>query len=249
MRLASGAVTLLALVAFQRRSVNRSLRELLAASDWSSAVLLLGYAAFFSFAYVSLNSGTGALLLFAAVQATMIGWGIRSGERLRSQQTSGLFLAISGVAWLLLPGATMPDPLSALMMAMAGMAWGGYSIRGRATSTPLPATAGNFLRALPLGLPLLFVASMQHLTMPGLVYACASGALASGMGYAIWYAVLPRLRTTTAASVQLTVPIITAFGGVLLLGESVTIRLGLAAVFVVGGLFVFLRFQDKKTTA
>lgn len=228
-RLASGALMLGLLVA--RRPVARI------GGDWPSAVALFTYAAAFSFAYVALDTGVGALLLFGAVQVTMLAAGLRAGERLDARQSAGLALALGGLAYLLWPGLAAPPLGSALLMLAAGVAWGAYSLRGRGSRDPLAATAGNFLRAAPLGLGLALLA------LPGLEpdpvgagYAVLSGALASGAGYAVWYAALRGLASTHAATVQLSVPLIAAAGGIVLLDEPLTWRLVFAAVAILGGI-------------
>ncbi|HYQ37741.1 MAG TPA: DMT family transporter [Pseudomonas sp.] len=202
----------------------------------ASALALFGYAAGFSWAYLQLSAATGALLLFGAVQASMILWGLWRGERLSLGQGCGLLLAAAGLAVLLLPGASAPAMLPALVMLLAGVAWGVYSLRGRGAGDATARTAGNFVRSLPLAV-LLGLAGWPaaRLDGAGLVYALLSGALASGVGYALWYAVLPALRATQAATVQLSVPLITAVLGVLLLGEPFSSRLLLASALLLGG--------------
>lgn len=201
-----------------------------------SACALFVYAAGFSFAYLRLPAGTGALLLFGAVQATMIGHGLWTGERLVPRQWLGLLLALGGLIGLLLPGISAPPVLAALLMLAAGMAWGVYSLRGRRAGDPLRMTAGNFLLAVPLAAGLNGLLG-QHAVLDGAgaAYAVLSGALASGLGYAVWYAVLPLLQTAQAATVQLSVPVIATLGGMLFLGESLTLRLALASGAVLGG--------------
>jgi len=230
LRLASGALTLWLIARLARGAQTGR-------GNWPSALALFGYAAGFSFAYVSLPTATGALLLFGAVQATMIGHGLWRGERLRGWQVVGLVLALGGLVGLLLPGLSAPPLAGALLMLGAGVAWGVYSLRGRGAGDPTRVTAGNFLRAAPIaaGLSLVTLGSAS-LDGAGARYAVASGALASGLGYAIWYTALPALRATSAATVQLSVPVIAAVGGVLLLGESVTPRLVLASVAILGGI-------------
>ncbi len=234
-RLVSGAVMLWLLVRFVRaKEMGRG--------NWLSATALFAYAAGFSFAYVSLPAATGALLLFGAVQATMLGYGIWSGERLRGLRLAGLALALGGLAGLLLPGITAPPLPSSILMLGAGVAWGVYSLRGRGAADPTGVTAGNFLRAVPLAVVLSFLMSKgATLDSAGAGYAVASGALASGMGYAIWYAVLPAMKATNAATVQLSVPLITALGGIIFLGEAVTLRLLLASVAILGGIALVIR--------
>lgn len=229
-RLGSGAL-MLAAIARMRRGGTRG------GGSWRSALALFAYAAGFSFAYMSLSAATGALLLFGAVQVTMIGHGVRSGERFERRQSAGLVLALGGFAGLLLPGLTAPPLAGSLLMIGAGVSWGIYSLRGRGAGDPTQVTAGNFLRSVPLALALTLVLARDTLLDPaGAGYAVASGALASGVGYAIWYAVLPRLKATHAATVQLSVPVVAALGGILLLGEAMTLRLALASVAILGGI-------------
>ena len=197
--------------------------------------------ALFSFAYVSLAAGTGALILFGAVQLTMLGAGLRAGERFGAAGWLGMLLALAGLALLLLPGAAAPSPRGAVLMAGAGVAWGGYSLRGRGAADPLTATAASFLRAAPLGVLLaLACVAHAHTDARGLGLAIASGALSSGLGYVVWYAALRRLSAMRAAVVQLSVPPLAAFGGVLLLGEAFTPRLGLASLATLGGIALVL---------
>lgn len=229
-RLVSGALMLWLLARFKKTGPAM-------AGSWVSALALFAYAAGFSFAYVSLPAATGALLLFGAVQATMIGHGIRTGERLHILQGVGVIIAFGGLVGLLLPGLSAPPLEGALLMIGAGVAWGVYSLRGKGVGDPVRVTAGNFMRAVPITL-MLSVAMIHFasIDVAGLGYAVASGALASGLGYAIWYAVLPKLKNTSAASVQLSVPVIASAGGVLLLGEPLTLRLVLASVAILGGI-------------
>lgn len=234
-RLISGAITLWLIVRMRNGSALR-------AGNWISAAALFVYAAAFSFAYLSLSAATGALLLFGAVQATMIGVGLWRGERLVRRQTLGLVLALGGLLGLQLPGLSAPPPFGAALMLSAGAAWGVYSLRGRGVADAAAATAGNFLRAAPLALLLSALqVSSQHLDAHGLAYALVSGALTSGVGYVVWYSALPGLKATQAATVQLSVPVITALGGIALLGESLSWRLVLAAVAILGGIALVLR--------
>jgi len=206
-----------------------------------SAFGLFAYAAAFSFAYVSLSAGTGALILFGAVQATMILYGLLRGERFTPLQTVGLLIALGGLVALLLPGVTAPHWAGATLMAIAGIAWGAYSLMGRASTHPIETTAGNFLRAAVLGALLSIVAiGVFAWDARGALLAVLSGAVASGVGYAIWYTVLPALRATHAATVQLSVPVIAAIGGVLLLGEHLSLRLVLCSVATLGGIALVL---------
>ncbi|MFV0672997.1 DMT family transporter [Variovorax sp. tm] len=215
-------------------------------ADWLAAVMLFGYVAFFSFAYLSLSAGTGALILFGAVQLTMFGAGLRSGsERFGAPGWFGFSMAVGGLVYLVSPGIAAPPPLGALLMAAAGVAWGVYSLRGRSVADPLAATARNFTRALPLALALSLVSAVEahadvHADAMGLVLAVASGALTSGLGYAVWYAVLGRLGAMRAATVQLSVPLLAAFGGVLFLSEAITPRLAVASIAILGGIALVL---------
>jgi drug/metabolite transporter (DMT)-like permease len=203
---------------------------------WGSALALFVYASAFSFAYVSLGAGTGALLLFSAVQLTMILAGFRAGERPRPREWIGFVLAIGGLVILVRPGLSAPSPGGAALMAAAGVSWGVYSLRGRGSKEPLRNTAGNFLLTLPMAALLVLVTGSQGAwEARGVALATASGALASGAGYSIWYAALPALTATRAALVQLLVPVLAAAGGVVLLHEAVPLRLPIAAALVLGG--------------
>jgi drug/metabolite transporter (DMT)-like permease len=207
------------------------------AGNWSSALALFAYAAAFSFAYNSLSVGTGALLLFSAVQATMILWGFRRGERLHTIQIVGLVVAVTGLVVLLLPGLSAPPLSGSILMLGAGVAWGIYSLRGKVEKNPVSSTAGNFLRAVPLAaIVSIMLLPWARLDRPGIGYAVISGAIASGLGYVIWYAALSGLRAASAATVQLSVPVLAATGGILLLGESITLRYLFASIAVLGGI-------------
>lgn len=215
--------------------------------NWPSALALFAYAAGFSFAYVSLPAATGALLLFGAVQATMIGYGVWAGERLLKLQLVGLMLAFGGLVGLLLPGLSAPPLSGALLMMGAGIAWGIYSLRGKGAGDPLKVTTGNFLRAAPIAAALsLYMLQGASVDSAGLFYAVASGALASGLGYAIWYAVLPALKATNAATVQLSVPVIAAAGGVIFLGEPITVHLTLASAAILGGIALVIMAKQHQ---
>ena len=206
------------------------------AGRWAAAVLLFLYAAPFSFAYLELSAGTGALILFGAVQLTMIGAGLRSGERPHGGEWVGLVIALGGLLYLNLPGLERPAPLGAGLMAVAGVAWGLYSLLGRRAVAPLQQTAESFLLATPLGLVLAGVAIPHaHVSGFGIACAIASGALASGGGYAAWYAVLPRLSATRAGTIQLSVPVLAALAGVAFLNEQLTPRLVWSAIAILGG--------------
>lgn len=205
--------------------------------NWCSALALFIYAAGFSFAYVSLSAATGTLLLFGAVQTTMIGFGLWKGERMQARQIAGLMLAVGGLIGLLLPGLSAPPWVASMCMLGAGIAWGIYSLRAKGGANPSRTTAGNFVRAVPFAAGLsVFTHAHASIDGAGIAYAVASGALASGVGYAIWYAALRGLQSTTAATVQLSVPVIASLGGVLFLGEAITLRLSLAAAAILGGI-------------
>lgn len=216
-------------------------------ANWPMVASLLGYMLCFSFAYLSLAAGTGALILFGAVQLTMFAVALRAGEPFRGWSWLGLALAIGGLVYLVSPGVTAPDPVGALSMACAGVAWGSYSLLGRRAGAPLAATAANFVWAAPfaVGANLLLAAEL-HVTTTGLALAAASGALASGLGYFVWYAALATLPAMRAATVQLAVPVLTAFGGVALLGERLTGRLALASLATLGGVAIVLAQRARR---
>lgn len=240
-RLVSGALTLWLLTRARHGKASGS-------GNWLSALSLFAYAASLSFAYVGLPTAMGALLLFGAVQATMIGHGIRTGEHLGRMQLAGLVLACVGLVGLLLPGLTAPPLLDSALMLGSGVAWGIYSLRGKGAGNPTRVTAGNFLRAAPIAVALnLFMMNRTSLDQAGIAYALLSGALTSGMGYAIWYRVLPALKATHASIVQLSVPVIAALGGIAFLGEALTLRLTLASAAILGGIaLVILEKQAAK---
>ena len=229
-RLVSGAATMWLLVTLFRGHKTGK-------GSWRSAVALFVYAILYSYAYVTLPAAMGALLLFGAVQATMIGYGISKGERLHGRQIAGLILAFAGLVGLLLPGLTAPPLIGSVLMLASGVAWGVYSLRGKGAGDATRITAGNFLRAVPMAAAVsLITINGASMDTAGIGYAIASGALASGIGYSIWYSVLPALKATSASTVQLSVPVIAALGGVLFLGEAVTLRLVLASVAILGGI-------------
>lgn len=233
-RIASGGLALALLLRGRGAALPTPSRD-----RWIGAALLFLYAAPFSFAYLGLPTGTGALLLFGAVQLTMIGAGLRSGERPGPREWIGLIAALAGLVYLNLPGLGAPAPVGAGLMLLAGVAWGLYSLRGRKAGPPLPRTAESFLYATPLGLGLAALTAFgyprAHLSGAGVLCAVASGAIASGCGYAAWYAVLPRLSAVRAGTIQLAVPVIAALAGTALLAEPVSLHLTLAAAFVLGG--------------
>lgn len=246
-RLVSGAIVLAAIVRL------RATRGAASHGDWAAAAMLFAYVAFFSFAYLSLSAGTGALILFGAVQLTMLVAGLRAGEHFGMAARVGLALAVAGLVYLVLPGLSAPPLLGAALMAAAGVAWGLYSLHGRGVTDPLAATAGNFIRAVPMALALsalaMLAAQAAHAAAAGIVLAVLSGAITSGLGYVIWYAALRGLNATRAAVVQLSVPPIAAAGGTLLLGEGISLRLALASAAILGGIALVLTSRAKRMSA
>lgn len=242
-RLVSGAIMLAVIVRLRREQSSPS------HADWLAATMLFAYVAFFSFAYLTLPAGTGALILFGAVQLTMLGVGLRSGEKFGYAAWFGLALAVAGLFYLVSPGIAAPPLLGAALMAIAGVAWGVYSLRGRGLTDPLAATAGNFARAallVPL-LSLLFIVNARAYTgAAGVALGIASGALTSGIGYVIWYAALSRLSAMRAATVQLSVPLIAAFGGVAFLSETITPRLTVASTAILGGIAMVMTSRSRN---
>ena len=232
-RLGAGALTLVALVRWRTAAWpelrGRGLR---------GPIALFGYAAPFSFAYLRIGAAVGALVLFGSVQLTMISWGVARGERPTARTWVGLGLAASGLVWLMLPSAARPDPLGTLMMVVAGVSWGVYSLAGKRAADPIAANARNFVLALPLGLALALLTAAGgdvHTSPRGLLLATLAGSLTSGLGYAIWYRALRGLAATQAAIVQLSVPVIAGVGAVVLMGEAANPRLLIGAIAVLGG--------------
>jgi drug/metabolite transporter (DMT)-like permease len=242
-RIIAGAVTLgmIVLIRGNRKKI---------AANWAGVAALFCYMVCFSFAYLSLSAGTGALLLFGAVQLTMFVIAIRHGERFSLLSWTGLFAAFSGLVYLVSPGVTAPDPLGAVLMAIAGVAWGAYSLIGRNSEQPLTATMSNFLYSVPFAVALsaLFMAKAE-ISATGVLLASASGALASGLGYAVWYAALPGLTAGRAATVQLSVPVIAALGGVVLLSEQINLRLVVASGLTIGGIWIVLAQRSRTVAA
>jgi drug/metabolite transporter (DMT)-like permease len=234
-RVFSGAIVLW-LVMNLRRMI-RTTRDVGVGGNWISALALFLYAAGFSFAYVDVAAGTGALLLFGAVQATMILWGLHKGEHLRAIQILGLIVAMTGLVVLLFPGLSAPPLFGSILMLGAGVGWGIYSLRGKREKNPAIATTGNFVRAVPFAaaVSIIFLRWL-NLDLAGVIYAIISGAITSGLGYVIWYSALPGLKAASAATVQLSVPVLAATGGILLLGEPITLRYVLASIAVLGGI-------------
>ncbi|WP_342088522.1 DMT family transporter [Dyadobacter sp. OTU695] len=235
-RILAGAGTLGLIVLLRKRGPGNN-------GSWQGALSLLVYAAAFSFAYVELPTGTGALLLFGSVQATMVITGLYQGEYLRIIQWVGLVTAFSGLVVLVAPGIHAPAPHRAALMAIAGIAWGSYSLLGRKQSDPLKATAGNFLKAAPFSLLLLPFA--DSIDSAGATFAILSGSISSGVGYAIWYSILPSLKAAQAASVQLTVPIIAASAAIFILGESLTWNLVIASFAILGGIALVIFGKNR----
>jgi drug/metabolite transporter (DMT)-like permease len=247
-RLVTGAVMLSALVA---ATGGRKTRRMLAGGgSWTSALALFVYAVAFSYAYVALDTGVGALILFACVQATMIGWSLKEGDRPSWLEWLGLITAFGAFIWLVSPGLSAPDPLAAGAMALSGVAWGAYSLRGRGLPDPLNATAANFLRSVafiaPLGLVVPLLSLPVHATASGLALATLSGAVTSGLGYALWYRVLRQIGATQGAVVQLTVPVIAALGGTLFLAEGWTLRLVISSILILGGVALAIVSKQRR---
>ncbi|NCN89545.1 MAG: DMT family transporter [Gallionella sp.] len=236
LRLLSGAAMLWLLMRWQQQAA-------LQYGNWRSALALFIYAAAFSFAYRTINAGAGALMLFGAVQATMLIAGFIAGERLRRIQAAGFVTALAGLVMLVLPGVEAPSVPDSLLMLASGVAWGIYSLWGRGLANPAAATAGNFVRAAPLALVLAGIAlPWLQWDARGALYAVLSGAITSALGYVLWYRVLQHLRAMTASTVQLSAPIIASLGGVVVLGEMFTPDLFVASVLVLGGLWLVLRY-------
>ncbi|MEO6609711.1 MAG: DMT family transporter [Aestuariivirga sp.] len=239
-RLLSAAASLWLILAISKKTTNIQ-------GNWPSALALFVYAAGFSFAYINLKAGTGALLLFGSVQTSMISYGLWRGERFNVLQVGGFLLAILGLVVLVLPGLSAPPLSSSALMILAGGAWGIYSLRGRGSGDPTMMTAGNFIRTLPMAAVLSLVCwSQMQLDTKGTLLAVASGAITSGIGYAIWYSALPALKATQAATVQLSVPVIAAVGGIILLGESLSIRLFLASLTILAGITCVIFAKDNS---
>ena len=242
-RIISGTVMLAALLLISGKT-----RTITKSGNWTSALFLFAYAIAFSFAYLGLTTGTGALILFGSVQVTMFGVSLYRGVRPKALEWLGLAIASGGLTYLVLPGLAAPPILSAILMAAAGVAWGFYTLRGKGSEDPLADTAGNFLRSIPMVAvaSLVFVSTMR-LSMHGVVVATLSGAIASGIGYAVWYSALKHHTPIRAGILQLSVPAIAAGGGIVLLSESASVRLIIAATLILGGIaLTLLSFQQKK---
>lgn len=218
--------------------------------SWLSSISLVVYALCFSLAYVALDTGTGALILFSAVQLTMIGWGIYQKEPLNRLQWVSFIVAFAGFIYLMLPSATLPSLYSAMIMAISGIAWGIYSIRGKACISPLRATGFNFIRSL-IAVPIIGLIGIGYrydIKLEGIVLACISGAITSGIGYSIWYMAMPLLKNTQAAVVQLCVPILAALMGVVFLSEQLTARFIVASSLILGAVLVFVLNKTKASS-
>ena len=236
-RLLSGTIVLLIILGFTRSTKATSSK-----GSWSASLMLFIYAVTFSFAYISLDTGTGALILFGSVQITMILLSLMSGTRLHVSEWTGVIIAFAGFAYLILPGVSAPSIPGFLLMALAGIAWGIYTLKGRASINPLRDTAYNFFRTTPLVLLLGFIAiGSASYSTDGILLAFLSGAITSGIGYTIWYIALAGLSSTQAAVLQLSVPVIAALGGVVFVSESITFRLMISAALVLGGILLVIK--------
>ena len=248
-RLISGALVLAVLVVLTGSNGKRSPR--FQSGSWISAFALFAYAVAFSYAYVALEAGIGALILFACVQATMIGWALKEGDRPSGLEWAGLVTAFGAFIWLVSPGLSAPDPWAAALMALSGAAWGVYSLRGRGLPDPLKATADNFMRSLafliPLGVIVVLAGHGLQASSRGVLLAIVSGAVTSGVGYALWYRVLRQIGATQGAIVQLTVPVIATIGGSLFLGEAWTLRLVASSLLILGGVAVAIIAKQRRT--
>ncbi|MGI9308343.1 MAG: DMT family transporter [Gammaproteobacteria bacterium] len=239
-RIIAGAAMLIAIAGPRWSRTGR------AQTNWLTVAMLFIYMAFFSFAYRSLSAGTGALIGFVAVQLTMFGVAINRGERFTPLAWGGLLVAAIGVVYLVSPGLRAPDLLGSICMAVAGIGWGVYSLIGSGKVEPRESTANNFIGAIPLTIVLqLMFLNDVHLTRDGILLAAVSGAITSGLGYVLWYSAIRGLSISLAATVQLSVPVITAFGGVVLLAEEISLRLIIASIATLGGIAVVLRSRQN----
>ena len=244
-RLLAGAVTLALLLLARRHRLQLTI-ALRSKARWTTAAALFGYAITFSYAYELLGAGMGALILFATVQSSMLGWALIKGDRPGLLALCGMAVALGAFAYLVSPGLVAPHPLGTALMVAAGLSWAVYSLLGRGSREPLVDTAYNFMLTVPVALVLAVVSLVQGTpSLSGIGWAVASGALASGLGYAVWYSVLPRLSRSAAAIVQLTVPVIAAAGGILFIGETLSWRLAITSVLILGGVAVAITARHR----
>ena len=246
LRLASGAVMLLAITAFSNKSAS-NFRTKPGWEGWAAAVMLFLYAIAFSFAYLQLTAGTGALILFGTVQITMILAALKQGEKPSKLEWGGLVMALVGLVYLVSPGLAAPPVVGSVLMIISGIAWGFYSLMGRGLTEPVINTKNNFVRAVPfaIGVSVVSLTRLQ-LSTSGIILALLSGALASGVGYALWYAALRGLTATRAATVQLSVPVLASIGGTLFLSEALSLRLIIASLMILGGIGLAVLGRQKS---
>lgn len=246
-RLLSGALVLMALLWLsQTKTKTKAKKNVSSGGSWRAAFFLFTYAVAFSFAYLQLDTGSGALVLFGMVQLSMVAATLVKGHRLHRLELLGMLIAFSGLVYLVLPKVSTPSVVGVLLMAIAGIAWAGYTLLGRGSTSPLADTSYNFLRTVPMALVLLLICIEQLQISPkGVLLAVLSGALASGVGYSIWYRVLKHLSATQAGVLQLLVPVIAAIGGVLFVAEPLNLRLVLSAVLILGGIYLVIRPKTK----
>jgi len=243
LRLASGAVVLLFLVAL----LNQAKPSQLLAGEWRASLFLAIYILGFSFAYITLDAGVGALILFSLVQLTMMAVALYEGERPAAIEWVGWVFALMGVLVLVAPGVSAPSPVGLLLMSLAGVAWAGYTLCGRKATQPLMSTSCNFIYATIIVLiPCLILMNLSSLSWQGVMLAVASGAIASGVGYTIWYVVLPHISTMRAALVQLSVPVLAAVGGILFIGEAVAVRFMISCALVLGGIALAISYKNTS---
>ncbi|QEE44406.1 DMT family transporter [Rhizobium sp. WL3] len=245
-RIMSGALVLYALLRRGAAASRDEARPLLP-GDWWAAAALFVYAIAFSTAYLSLGAATGALILFSSVQASMLAWGLWKGDRPSGREVIGFGVAFAAFVYLILPGVGRPDPLGSVLMIASGVAWAIYTLRGRGSRDPLGETAGNFVRASAFCLPLVgFALIYETASMTGIALALASGIVASGLGYSIWYKALRGLSTFQAALIQLSVPVIAALGAILFLDERLTLHFVVAGACVLGGIAFAILAKQKR---
>ncbi|MEP3477923.1 MAG: DMT family transporter [Fuerstiella sp.] len=254
-RIVFGAAALACIQIWRRRSLrdeNRVAKSARGRLFWGPAIALFLYAVCFSFAYIQLNAAAGTLILFAAVQLTMLSGAAIRGEKIRPWEIVGSVLAFAGLVWLLSPSVSTDSlPVEAILMVISGFAWGIYSLIGKGSKDPISDTARNFLLAAPLSIFLLIpFLSNLHATFVGLILAATSGAITSGLGYVLWYTVLPRLTSAQAAAVQLSVPVVAGLGGVLFAGDDLTSRTVIAGGIILSGIALTIRWQpvDAKSS-